>query len=105
MKQAIRQASLGRLAELLNDLDRERIGYRLRHDREESIAVDVALPGERWEIEFLVDGSIEIERFVSAGIIYDESLIPELFRRYADPDASAPRGTAGQTASLETDTA
>jgi hypothetical protein len=34
--------------------------------------ITVAVPGERWEIEFLDDGSIEIERFISNGKIFGE---------------------------------
>ena len=30
--------------------------------------VTVAVPGERWEIEFINDGTVEVERFESAGV-------------------------------------
>jgi hypothetical protein len=30
--------------------------------------MSVAVPGERWEIEFFDDGRIELERFVSQGV-------------------------------------
>jgi hypothetical protein len=36
------------------------------------------VPGQRWEIEFMRDGSIEIERFISSGEISGEELLPEL---------------------------
>jgi hypothetical protein len=36
------------------------------------------VPGHRWEIEFMRDGSIEVERFTSSGEIGGEELLPEL---------------------------
>jgi hypothetical protein len=43
--------------------------------------IDVALPGWRWEIEFMADGAVDIERYRSvAGIENDPALLDELFR-------------------------
>ncbi len=71
----------------LSELEREGINYALAHNRDEAIMVDVAVPGERWEIEFFADGSVEIERFVSNGQICDEGVLSELFARYAEKTA------------------
>ena len=39
----------------------------------------VAIPGERWEVEFSDDGKIEIEIFKdSSGVLCDESLLDKL---------------------------
>lgn len=60
---------------LLHDLkllDAKKISYSLNHYREEAIMVSIAIPGERWEIEYLNDGSIEIEKFKSDGKIYSK---------------------------------
>jgi hypothetical protein len=46
--------------------------------------VMIAVPGERWEVEFLTDGSIEVEKFVSDGEIFGEEAIDELFAKYSD---------------------
>ena len=51
--------------------------------------VIVAAPGERWEIEFLSDGSIEIEKFISTGEVTGAESLGELFARYEDPDETA----------------
>jgi len=57
--------------------------YRLSHFREETVAVELAVPGERCEIEFFADGTIEVERFRSDGhISADESLLTELINNY-----------------------
>jgi len=70
----------------LQNLDQQEISYSLAHHRDEAIMVSVALPGERWEVEFLNDGSVEIERFISQGEISGEEALNELFSRYSDPE-------------------
>jgi hypothetical protein len=58
--------------------------YTLGHTRPESVMVDVSLPGWRWEVEFMSDGSVEIERHESAaGVENDPELLKDLF---ADSD-------------------
>lgn len=44
----------------------------------------VALPGARWELEFIGNGSVEIERFVNSGDIYGTNMFSELFACYSD---------------------
>jgi hypothetical protein len=69
----------GRLLDYLNRLDRASIHYSLAHTRPDSIMIDVSLPGWRWEIEFMADGSVDIERYRSvAGVENDESLLDAL---------------------------
>ena len=65
-------------------LSKARIHYNLYHSRDDAVGIDVAVPGERWEIEFLADGTVEIERYRSDGAIGGEELLDELFRRFAD---------------------
>jgi hypothetical protein len=48
--------------------------------------VIVAVPGERWEIEFLSDGSVEVEKFFSNGEIAGEEVLSELCDRYSEFD-------------------
>jgi len=50
------------LAFLVN-LEERKISYRLEHNREDSIMALIAVPGERWEVEFFADGKIEVEVF------------------------------------------
>ena len=71
-----------RLTSFLIELERSGISFTLAHNRDEGITVNVAVPGERWEVEFLDDGSIEVERFISNGEISDE-MLTHLFGRYA----------------------
>jgi hypothetical protein len=52
--------------------------------------VEIAVPGQRWEVEFMDDGSIEIEKFISSGQIFvckeihQCKEIEELFSEFSD---------------------
>jgi hypothetical protein len=70
----------GRLLDFLNRLDRAHITYKLSHTRPDSLMIDISLPGWRWEVEFMIDGSVDIERYKSvAGVANDQRLLEALF--------------------------
>jgi hypothetical protein len=69
---------------VLRRLDAARIRYRLEQTRDDAIAIEVVLPGERWEIEFLETGEIEIEIFRSNGEILDAHALDDLCARFSD---------------------
>lgn len=73
---------------LLDRLRQARIHYRVRDDREGAVSIDVTVPGERWEIDVLADGTVEIEIFTSDGTIHDAGKLEELFSRFSDSDES-----------------
>lgn len=64
-------------------LDNRNIYYKLNKVRD-SIMVEVAVPGQRWEIEFMSNGSIEIEKFLSDGEIYGYSEIKKMFEDFSE---------------------
>lgn len=70
----------------LDKLGQQDISYTLSHNRAEALMVLVAVPGERWEIEFLSDGSVEIEKFISTGEISGAKSLDDLFANYADQE-------------------
>lgn len=72
------------LLSFLNDLRGAKIHYRLGHARDEAILVEIAVPGERWEVEFFENGAVEVEVFRSDGMIQDESALKELLAKYSD---------------------
>jgi hypothetical protein len=72
-----------RLLKFLSRLEESHLHYAIGHARDEAIMVTVAVPGERWEVEFLVDGSVEVERFVSTGVLGDAGSLDELFAVHA----------------------
>lgn len=69
------------LTNFLDRLDEADIHYSLSSVREAAVMVSVSIPGERWEVEFMADGEIEVEIFHTDGEIYDESMFDELFER------------------------
>jgi hypothetical protein len=75
---------LVKLIDLLSRLRNAKIHYRLNQVREEAIMVEIAVPGERWEVEFFGDGAVEIERFKSDGAIFGEEELAELFKKYSE---------------------
>ncbi|HEX8201657.1 MAG TPA: hypothetical protein VF590_14330 [Isosphaeraceae bacterium] len=79
---------LGKLLALLERLEQAKIWYRLEHVRD-SVMVTVAIPGERWEVEFFEDGHVEVERFVSPGIIEGEDVLERLFVEDAEDERPA----------------
>ena len=40
--------------------------------------------GQKWEIEFLDDGTVVIEKFISDGEMYDEIELSALFEQFSD---------------------
>ncbi len=77
--------SLEKLLGLLTDLDKRKIFHRLSQVRPEAVMVEVAVPGERWEIEFFADGHLEIEIFgKSEGIVGGEETLVRLFDEFSD---------------------
>jgi len=73
-----------KLTSFLKQLEQAHIQYTLASHRDDAIMVLVAVPGERWEVEFLDDGSVEVERFISNGEICGEEALHELWTTYAD---------------------
>ena len=69
------------LLDFLNKLEDNHIYYRLNKVRD-AILVEVAVPGQRWEVEFFRDGSIEVEKFLAAGEIAGPSALDELFTEF-----------------------
>lgn len=89
----MKAAVFNKFVAFLEELEQQEISYTLAHHREEAIMVLIAMPGERWEVEFMSDGSVEVEKFVSTGEIFDAKSLDELFARYADPEESTESST------------
>ncbi len=70
--------------DLLRRLDAARIYFDLARPREDALMIIAVVPGERWEIEYMEDGTVEIEVFRSDGEIKGPEALSDLFRRFAD---------------------
>lgn len=75
---------LEELIHLLNKLEDSNIFYKLNKVRDDAIMVEVAVPGQRLEVEFMEDGTVEIEKFISDGDFYDIKEIETLFKDFSD---------------------
>lgn len=68
------------LLKFLSRLEERGIHYHLEHNRDDFIMVCIAIPGERWEVEFSSDGEVEIEIFKnSEGVFTDKRLLQDIF--------------------------
>lgn len=72
------------LHEFLRELTETRTYFRLTSVREGAVMVEVALPDERWEIEFFEDHEPVIEVYRSDGIVFGEEKLNELRGRIAE---------------------
>lgn len=80
---------LNELVTLLEKLEERKIHYRLNKTRPDTVMIEVAVPGQRWEIEFNTYGAaagytIEIERFISSGQTSGGEALEELFSQFSD---------------------
>ena len=80
----LNMGNLKDINKFLNILEENTIYYRLNKIRPESIMVEIAVPGQRWEIEFMEDGTIEIEKFISDGEVYSEKELEVLLKEFSD---------------------
>src|SRR5271170_1570692 len=85
VRQMSNNNQFSRFLAFLERLDAARIRhYSLAHTRDNAIMVCVVSPGTYWEIEFLEDGDVEVERYVSTGKIEDEDALTGLFDAFSD---------------------
>ena len=74
---------MSELINFLDKLEKSKIYNRLNKVRD-GIMVEISLPGERWEVEYMKDGNIEIEKFVSDSQIFSENELEVLFANFSD---------------------
>ena len=73
----------------LRALDEASIHYGLGSFRPGALCVEISVPGERWEVEFLEDGDVWVEVFRSSGDIGGRELLEDLFERHSDGRGSS----------------
>ncbi len=76
--------SFRKLTRFLRKLEDKGIIYKLETVRDDYIMVEVAVPGQRWEVEFSPDGDVVVERFKSFEDVGDEGLLDHLFEEFSD---------------------
>lgn len=88
------QTPFDRLLALRRQLSDAKIYHELASYRDDAISLLVRVPGEFWEIDFLEDGTVDIERFVSNGAIEGEAMLEELFARFSDAEPAISHETS-----------
>jgi hypothetical protein len=88
------QDRFDRFMDLLRRLENAKIHHQLASYREEAISLIVRVPGQYWEIAFIEDGTVEVERFVSDGTIEQETSLEELIARFSDEEHAASHETS-----------
>ena len=73
-----------RLLKFIKRLEQNKIFYTLSCDRDEAIMINISVPGEHWEVEFLLEGSVDVEIFKSDGTMHDESSFDRLFAKFSN---------------------
>jgi hypothetical protein len=77
-----------RLLRFLQRLDKSRITYHLHNRREGAVSVLAHAPGEYREIDFLDDGTVDVQRFRSDGRLGDETVLEDLFALWGEMELS-----------------
>ncbi|MEM7245573.1 MAG: hypothetical protein AAF533_09530 [Acidobacteriota bacterium] len=72
---------LAKLTKFLDRLDEADHHYTLSSIKEGTITVGVSVPGERWEIEFMQDGDVEVEVFHADGDIRGFDATADLLKK------------------------
>jgi hypothetical protein len=72
------------MIDFLNRLDNAKIYYTIDHTSDDSILVVVAVPGQRWEVQFMADGDVGVEKFLSNGEIHSEIELEKLFSEFSN---------------------
>ncbi len=79
---------ISELISILEKFEKNNIYYKLNKIRDNSLMIEVVVPGERWEIELVSydnkDFTIEIEKFKSDGSMYGVESLEELFQKFGD---------------------
>jgi len=80
---------MNKLLDFLNKLEEARISYSIKKYMDDSIAVLIDVPGERWEVDFFFNDGAEcsdiwVEKFKSDGASYPEEELDYLFRNFSD---------------------
>src|SRR5438034_737788 len=74
-----------RLMKIIRALEEARIHFNVTRYRRDAVSIQATVPGERWEIDVLEDGSVEFERFVSAGGVTGKTELKRAIARIANP--------------------
>lgn len=76
--------AMRKLLDFLTELEKRHIAFTLASVRDDTIMVRIAVPGERWEVEFWDDGEVEVEVFRSEHGVEGEETLVRLFNEHSE---------------------
>jgi hypothetical protein len=85
IRKALKPGPFAKFMEIIDSLERASIHYRVDKHRDDGISIEVAVPGERWEVDVLEDGEVDFERFVSNGHVGGEDEMNQAIAKWAEP--------------------
>ncbi|MGH2441673.1 MAG: hypothetical protein ACRDFX_00730 [Chloroflexota bacterium] len=92
MKQQASEAAFRKLLDFLRQLNAMHVWHAEIRIRAHTLGTVVRRPGQIWEVEFSDDGNVEIERFVSPGIVSnDDKLLDDFIAVWSDDDGAIAR--------------
>ena len=75
---------MSKIFQVMNQLKKAGIYFEVKNFRDDYLMFYISVPGQRWEVEILSNGSVEVEIFKSDGEIYDDKILEELFNKHSD---------------------
>jgi hypothetical protein len=73
-----------KIKHIVRCLESAKIFHRIDNYREDAISIRAVVPGQRWEIDVLEDGSVVFEVFKSDGTLYDELVLEDMIKDFSD---------------------
>ncbi len=73
------------LQSIFGTLEEAAIDFTVARNRDDAVSIHAVVPGERWEIDVLDDGTVDFERFVSDGEVLDDRALKQSIARFAEP--------------------
>jgi hypothetical protein len=84
MDRTVGENTSEKLYSIMESLRRASIFYRLQAHRDDSVCIEVSVPGQIWEIDVHRDGCVDVEVFRSSGDLLHEDALPEMIQEFAD---------------------
>jgi hypothetical protein len=78
------EAQLKKLARIEQILAKAGIHFVRNDYRDNAVSLFATVPGQRWEIDVMDDGEVEVECFKSDGTLLDEAAFKELVKSFAN---------------------
>ena len=73
-----------KIMDIVNRLKRANIFLSVDNYREDAISIKAVVPGQRWEIDVLSDGTVDVEVFKSDGTLFHEQALEDMIKEFAD---------------------